>query len=256
MVRVRASAKYRKSDGYVKNRFLDDYANQSDVFSGRLQAEFDISPDTLMRIKGFYSKSDANVPQYQHLASPDGGANLPYCPADILRDNYCYADTDGDVNAGSYNREGKLSIRTRGVHGLLEHDFGAFTVSNIFGFQNTKKYHEEDTDVGPLPAIAPTVTSNIDALTNELRLAGETDGGFAYQLGGFYLDTKVRSANDVTIAWRGDFANLVDSDPAAFGGLLTAFNGAIPNTSDLIPRRSCSRQYRCNLSPRHAAPIR
>ncbi len=245
-VRVRASGKYRNSDGYVYNRFLDEDTNKSDVFAGRLQAELDLSPDTLLKLKGFYSKSDTTAPQYQHLASlgDTGASNLPFCPADVPRDIYCYADTDDDNFEGEYNRQGVLSISTRGVHASVEHDFGALTVSNIFGFQNTRKRHEEDSDVGPFDGLAATFTSDIDALSNELRFFGETAGGITYQFGGYYLDTVVRSANNVNINWRGDFANLLDSDPAVFDGLLTAFNGPIPNTADLVPAIGYDVDYR------------
>ena len=236
-VRVRASASYSKSDGYVFNRFSGDDTNQSDVFSGRLQFEFDLSPDTVLSLKGFFSESRVDAPQYQHEATlgATGAENLPFCPTDVPRDIYCYADTDGDAYAGSYDRRGVLDIDTRGVHATLEHDFGGLTLTNIFGWQDTDKRHEEDTDMGPFPGIEPTFTSNIEAFSNELRLSGEFGNGSAFQVGGYYLDTKVRSANDLLVQWRGDFANLLDSDPAVFDGALAAFNGPIPNTPDLIP---------------------
>lgn len=235
-VRARASFLYKNSGGYVRNTFLNEYANQADSFAGRLQFEFDLGPNTTLNLKGFFSNSETNAPQYQHQATfgPDASTNLPFCAGDVARDAYCYADTDGDNFAGNYNRRGILDISARGVHAKFEHDFGGFQLTNIFGWQNTDKRHEEDTDQGPFSGIEPTFTSNIDALTNELRLSGEFSRG-SWQVGGFYMDTKVVSANDLTVNHRGDFLNLLDADPAVFGGALAAFNGPIANNATLNP---------------------
>ncbi len=236
-VRVRLSTAYSSSDGYVFNRLLDDTTNQIDALALRLQFEFDLGPDTQLRLKGFFSDSRVDAPQYQHQATLGAteADNLPFCPTDVPRDIYCYADTDGDAYAGAYDRRGVLDIETNGVHATFVHDFGAVRLSNVFSFQETRKRHEEDTDVGPFPGIEPTFTSNIKAYTNELQLSGALADGIDFQIGGFYLDTRVRSSNDLLVQWRGDFANLLDADPAVFDGALSAFNGPIPNTPDLIP---------------------
>lgn len=234
-VRVRASFLANKSDGYVRNTFLNEDANQADSIAGRLQFEFDLGVNTTLNLKGFFADSNTNAPQYQHQASfgPDGTTNLPFCAGDVARDIYCYADTDGDNYSGQYDRRGVLEISARGIHATLNHDFGGVQLSNITAWQKTEKRHQEDTDMGPFAAIEPTFTSEIDAFSNELRLSGEFSGG-SWQLGGFYMDTKVVGANDLTLRWRGDFANLIDSDPAAFDGALTAFNGPIVNDGTLV----------------------
>ncbi|WP_172439023.1 TonB-dependent receptor [Porphyrobacter sp. TH134] len=236
-VRVRLSTTYSNSEGYVFNRLLEDRTNQLDAFAMRLQFEFDLGPDTRIGLKGFFSDNRVDAPQYQHQATlgATGADNLPFCPTDVPRDIFCYADVDGDAYAGAYDRRGVLDISARGIHATLDHDFGGVKLTNVFGWQETDKRHEEDTDVGPFPGIEPTFTSNIEAFTNELRLSGDLPGGIDFQVGGFYLNTRVRSANDLLVQWRGDFANLLDSDPAVFDGALSAFNGPIPNTPDLIP---------------------
>lgn len=234
-VRARVSAAYDSRNGYVENRIGPD-ANEADSLALRGQLEFDVGEAGLLNIKGFYSKADTVAPQYQHQATlgATGADNLPFCPGDVPRDIWCYADTDGDNFAGEYNRTGVLNIEVFGVHANYTHDFGGVQLTNIFSYQDTEKRHEEDTDVGPTSALAPTFTSDIKAITNELRFSGDYARG-SWQLGGFFLDTEVVSANELLVQWRGDFAALLDSDPAVFGGGLAAFTPGFDTGPDLQP---------------------
>ncbi|WCL55806.1 TonB-dependent receptor [Gimibacter soli] len=234
-VRGRLAAAYGRNGGYVENR-MGPTTNEANSIALRGQIEFDVGDDGLLNLKGIYSRSKTDAPQYQHQATlgATGADNLPFCPTDVPRDNYCYADTDDDVHAGEYDRHGDLKIEVKGVHATYEHDFGGIELTNTFSYQNTEKFHEEDTDVGPNPGIEPTFRSENDALSNELRLMGRYDKGF-WQVGVFYLDTKVKSANDLPVYWRGDFAALLDSDPAVFGGALEAFTPGYDKGPGLVP---------------------
>jgi len=229
-VRARFSANYDSRNGYVENR-IGPEANEADSLALRGQIEFDVGEGGVFNLKGFYATSDTVAPQYQHQATfgATGADNLPGCPIDIPRDVYCYADTDGDNFAGEYDRTGVLDIEAYGVHAKYEHDFGAVTLTNIFAYQETEKRHEEDTDVGPNRGVEPTFTSNIKAITNELRFSGEFARG-SWQLGGFFLDTEVVSANDLFSQASGDYAAFLDV--VAFGGALAGFNpGLIPGAT-------------------------
>ena len=221
-VRGRISAAYDSRNGYVENRIGQD-ANAQDTIALRGQLEFDVGEAGLLNVKGFYSDADAASPAYQHQASlgATGADNLPFCAPDVPRDIYCYADTDGDNFAGEYDNIGRLAIESYGVNATYTHDFGGVQLTNIFSYQETNKLHQEDTDQGPLDGITAQFTSDIQAITNELRLSGSHPRG-TWQVGAFFLDTEVESANDVNVNWRRDFAALLDSDPAAFGGLLDA----------------------------------
>ena len=221
-VRARFSAAYDRRNGYVENRIGRD-ANAQDTLALRGQLEFDVGENGLLNLKGFYSDADANSPAYQHQATlgATGADNLPFCAPDVARDIYCYADTDGDNFSGEYDNIGRLAIESYGFNANYTHDFGGVTLTNIFSYQETEKFHQEDTDQGPLDGITAQFTSDIQAITNELRLSGSHSRG-SWLVGAFFLDTEVVSANDVAVNWRRDFAALLDSDPAVFGGLLDA----------------------------------
>ncbi|WP_374764801.1 TonB-dependent receptor [Yunchengibacter salinarum] len=234
-VRSRLSVAYDRRDGYVENRIGPD-ANEADTLALRGQVEFDVGATGLLNLKGFLSRSDTVAPQYQHQATlgATGADNLPFCPKDVPRDIYCFADTDGDNFAGEFDRTGVLDIETTGVHATYETGLtDRIDLVNILAWQKTEKLHEEDTDVGPNPGIEPTFNSDIETFSEELRLVGTYDRGM-WQAGVFFLDTKVVGANDLTVRWRGDFAALLDSDPAVFGGALAAFND-FAATPDLLP---------------------
>jgi len=234
-VRARFSANYDSRSGYVENRIGLD-ANEADSLALRGQLEFDVGSAGLLNLKGFYATSDTVAPQYQHQATlgATGAENLPFCPTDVARDVFCYADTDDDNFAGEFDRAGVLDIEVYGVHVNYEHDFGGIKLTNIFSYQETDKLHQEDTDVGPNPGVEPTFSSEIKALTNELRFSGEFTGG-SWQLGAFFLDTEVVSANDLLAQFRGDFAALLDSDPAVFDGGLGAFTPGFDTGPGLLP---------------------
>jgi len=234
-LRARIAGSYDDHNGYVENR-IGPNANEARDLALRAQIEFDTGDNGVFNVKGFYSSADTNAPQYQHQASlgATGADNLPFCPTDVPRDIYCYADTDGDNFAGEYDREGVLDIEAYGVHATWEQGIGPVTMTNIFSAQQTEKLHQEDTDMGPNAGLAPTFGSDISAFTHELRFAGDYARG-TWQAGAFFLDTQVVGTLDLFAQWRGDFAALLDSDPAVFDGGLAAFTPGFDTGPGLVP---------------------
>ncbi|MCJ9427956.1 TonB-dependent receptor [Kordiimonas marina] len=234
-VKARLAADYNYAKGYVHNT-LGPTTDGADSIALRGQIETKIGEDGSLNLTGLYSRSNTNAPQYQHQSTlgATGADNLPFCPTDVPRDIYCYADTDGNNRSGNYNRQGPLKIEVQGIHATYKQLFGEVELTNAFSYQHTQKLHKEDTDVGPFRGIAPTFRSRINAYSDELRLNGEYDKG-VWQVGLFYLHTKVKGNNDLHVWWRGDYAALLDSDPAVFGGALEAFTPGFPKGAGLVP---------------------
>ena len=211
----RVSVGYNEHDGWTKNRTpgVQDY-NGADSIAGRAQLLFQPSGQFDILLSGSYSKNDTEVGAWQHEAtkpSPDGNTSLPL-PADenfwnFMPGGSCpgcdafgYQDTDGDIWAGDYDRPGRVRVENTGAAATINWIIGDISLTSITAFTNVERLQEEDTDMNPflgagqsLSFIAPTFAAETDSITQEFRVAGETErtrwlGGF------FYFDNKVEGA--------------------------------------------------------------
>ena len=225
-VRGRVAAKINRAGAYVENRGPGSDSNEADSVAVRGLLDFDISENVSLLLKANYADSGvAPSPKYQHQGTGSPfGANT---------DIYGYSDTDGDVFAGEYDTDGNLEITTSGLSADLSVALGAIDLKSITAIMSTEKQHTEDTDVGPFPGAVPIFNADLSQFSQEFRLSGDV-GNFNWIGGFYYIDTTVEANNTLDVKWRGDFANILDSDPAVFGGLLAAINGPIANTSTLV----------------------
>lgn len=226
-VRGRLAAKVTKADPYVENRGPGSDANESDSKAVRAMLDFDIAGSGSLLLKANYADSGvAPSPKYQHQ-----GTGSPFGET---TDIWGYSDTDGDPFAGAYDTDGVLEIENFGASADLQLAFGEIDFRSITAYGEVQKRHIEDTDVGPLRGIVPTFQADIEQFSQEFRLSGDWSTG-NWIVGAYYLDTRVDGDNTLEVNWRGDFANILDSDPAVFDGGLAAFSGPIPDTADLVP---------------------
>lgn len=226
-VRGRLAAKISSADPYVENRGPGADANESSSIAVRAFLDMDIGDTGSLLLKANFADSGVNPsPKYQHQ-----GTGSPFGPD---TDIWGYSDTDGDSFAGAYDTDGVLEIENFGASADLELQFGDIDFRSITAYGQVQKRHIEDTDVGPFRGIVPTFQADIEQISQEFRLSGDI-GTANWIAGVYYLDTRVDGDNTLEVNWRGDFANILDSDPAVFDGGLAAFSGPIPDTADLVP---------------------
>lgn len=226
-IQGRLSASYLSNDGYVENA-LGPTANQENSIAVRGQLNFDFGDSAGLLLKAEYASADSVAAAYQHEALIPAEAAFPFCAADVARDIYCYADTDGDNFAGSYDNETPLEIDKFGLTGTFDFTVGGIDFINIAHVSKTEKFHQEDTDMGPNAALLPAFSPEIDVFSNEFRASGG-EGGLNWVAGVYYLDTTVDGALDLTINWRKDFAALLDAIPASEGGFEGGLDFASPD---------------------------
>jgi len=214
----RLSAAMNKSDGWTENRCCVDQNapdyNEGDSVAVRGQLQWEPSDATSILLIGNYSDSDATVGAWQHQSttrnangesvplgpnesesspSADCNADFELDDADIRTGTDCfgYQDTDGDPWAGDFNRDGRVETEASGGSLKIDWDVGDVTVTSITAYQKVERLQEEDTDMGPTPAmILPTFAAETTTFTQELRAAGGTDA-FRWLVGGFYFDNDV-----------------------------------------------------------------
>ena len=203
----RLSIAYNDNDGWTDNRTegVQDY-NSSDSIAGRAQLLFQPSEDLDVLLSGNYSRNTGAVGAWQHEStkpSADGNTSLPLpadedfwgsCPG---CDAFGYADTDGDPWAGDYDRSGQVRVKNQGLQANVDWKVGELQLTSITAYTNVKRLQQEDADMNPflgagqdLSFIAPTFEAETDTLSQEFRVAGETERT-RWLAGVYYFDNEV-----------------------------------------------------------------
>ncbi len=215
-IQARLSVATNNHDGYVTNRIGKD-ANEADSLAYRLQVNFDLSDDFQALVNVHGAKSETVAPQYQHQATDDGSGTAG------VSDYYGYKDTDGDVWAGEYNREGLLKIDSKGASIHLDYDAGDYTLTSITAYEDVEKIHQEDTDVGPFDGIAPQFISDNEQFSQEFRVAFSTDS-YDWMFGAYYFENEVTGALDLALNFPGPLVDAITGAPeGSFGADMVNF---------------------------------
>ncbi len=232
-VQARLSVATNQYDGYVKNRIGPD-GNEGDSLAYRLQVKFDVTDSTDILVNVHGGTSDAIAPYYQHEATDFDGDGAPD-PVDL----YGYADTDGDVWAGDYDRVGVLDIENTGGSVTIHWSGDDIDFTSITGVEGVDKLHQEDTDMGPNAALLPTFQADVDSFSQEFRLSGRNDR-MNWVAGAYFFDSDAENALDLDGNNPDGFVAFLDALPEADGGFeggLAALTGYVPGPDPgaLIP---------------------
>lgn len=117
-------------------------------------------------------------------------------------------DNDGDPWAGNYDRNGGVQTKNQTFSLRLTWDIGDMQLTSVTSSATVERLQEEDTEMGPLPLLAPTFRGETDTLTQELRLASSADGPTRWQVGAYYFDNEVDGMYDLDATQILDFVLL------------------------------------------------
>jgi iron complex outermembrane receptor protein len=195
-VQARLSFALDKADGYVNNR-IGPNPNNKDSVAWRFQLNFDATDDLSVLFNFHGTHTDARAAAYQHQGTglaPDGSpCTDAQAAAGSCTDFFGYRDTDGDVWAGAYNRVGPLDIKTYGGSMTINWDFSdSLTLTSITAYDILRKFHQEDTDMGPLDLVRPTFQARTRQFSQETRIAGEGDS-YNWVAGVYYFTQHVNA---------------------------------------------------------------
>lgn len=226
-IQGRLSITTNNHDGYVENRIGRD-GNEADSYAYRGQLNFDFSDNLNVLLNVHGGKTDTVAPKYQHEVTDFDGDGAP----DAF-DVYGYADTDNDPFAGDYNRDGVLDIESDGASLTLNYDTDGFQFASITAIEAVKKAHEEEADVGPASGLLPRFTADIDQLSQEFRISGETDS-LNWVAGVYYFDSDVENGLYLDGNYPSGFIDFLDTlpeDQGGFGGGLSGLAGFTANAN-------------------------
>ncbi|MFA7584912.1 MAG: TonB-dependent receptor [Novosphingobium sp.] len=194
-----------KRDGYVKNVVDGRRFNERDRWFVRGQALFRPSNDLKVRIIGDYARIDENCCAVVNLQPSAATAALMHplvggmvnTPAQRW-DGITYA------NLPSSNR-----IKNYGASGQVDYDFGAMKLTSITALRKSRAINNQDSDFTSADLLSRNYQDvRIRTFTQELRLASDFDGPLNFLVGGFYMNEKVKQANQLYLGE--DFRNYAD----------------------------------------------
>ncbi|PLR20638.1 TonB-dependent receptor [Caulobacter zeae] len=182
---VRASALYQHRDDYIDNSFtgVKDALGGYNEKAARLQILATPTEDT-------------SILAIAHTRSLDGTAAV--FRANILTAGSNKINSNFDRDKVSYNggANNPQEYDSTGVSLKVDHDFGGVKLTSISAYETAKGRSRGDIDggvagVGPgfIPFDSDTQDSigDLDQVTQEIRLASDTDGKLAWQVGAYYF---------------------------------------------------------------------
>lgn len=212
----RVSFLYHDHDGYRETRApgLKD-ANSTDAWALRGQLLWQPTAELEILASAHYATADQVAATYEHASTtfaPDGVTEV-FLPANVVnpicagvggltgpgQDCFGYRDTDGDPYATDNDRQTFLDLDTAGVSLHVEWQVAGMTLTSISAFEYLNKFFGEDTDMGPVPAIAVTNPVDSQQWSQELRLAGERDR-LRWTTGFFYFNRDVRTGSRTDVS--------------------------------------------------------
>lgn len=215
------SGSYNQRDGYFDNLSTGAQLSELNRYGVRGQLLFAPSDTFELRIIGDYEEMDelccgvGNISSDPLITSAiqlapllDGGT----VPGNFVADQpFAYANY--------FNFEPENQIENSGISAQFDWDLNSdVTLTSITAFRNHQRYDNSDSDFTSADLLSQTAgnftDSDIDTLTQELRLAGSTDM-MDWMVGGFYYDEKIRT--DSGVEFGADFRQYVNVLTKALG---------------------------------------
>jgi len=239
--RGRVSLLYDEHDGWRPSSFPGvRTANQKNAVAGRLQIEYAPGDDLKVLLSGHAASNHTVGGTYKHLASmyaADGYTEIP-TPANVDNpgcvaiagaptgpgnDCFGYHDTDPNVYRTDNNREPFNNVDAWGTSLTVDATLAGMSFTSITAYEQVRKKFGEDTDMGPIPAIAVSNPVDSKQFSQELRLSGRS-GALIWTGGAYYYYRKIDTGSRTDLSGIGlpddDFTDQLKSKSASLFGQL------------------------------------
>lgn len=191
VLKARVAGTYLRRDGWMLNRVTGNKLNALDMWAGRAIVDFTPNPDVLVRaiVHGGQNRGDAR--QFQHRGSGVDLFGNPIVVDGVPLDGLGYADTDGDIDAGDFDVEGKERVDVFGASLTGKFDFGGVTLTSISAYEQVRRNTLEDTDASPNAVLTATYIDRPEQYSQEIRLQSNDSGPVNWIVGGYYFHDKL-----------------------------------------------------------------
>ncbi len=228
----RLALTYNRDHGYIDNELTGHENNNTKNWAGRVALDWQASENASFLFGLSGAKNDSLAAQYEHQGTNDPLTGAPCGHAQIRTDQcvdaFGFRD-DKNNERGQYNKEGDLDVDAWGSFLRAEIDLGELTLTSITAYEWIDKLFEEDTDASPNNLIEIDYLNDGWELTQELRLAGESER-IHWQTGLYYIKERIHAQNFLDLFH--DLRPLAESvDPDLYpGGFAPA--GCPPDPDD------------------------
>jgi iron complex outermembrane receptor protein len=183
---ARVSLAGRWHDPIVDNSIGPDLWDANE-FGGRVQLEYEPNSDFafLLNLRAA-TRDAAGQPWLWSAARPTGVAGTgQFTPG--LTDFLGYTEPDDDPFTVSFDADSRNIADTNGFTGTISWNLGWATLTSITDFNHVEVEFEEDSDMQPGEFFHFVGTQDVDQVSQELRLNGETTS-LRWVAGLYYLD--------------------------------------------------------------------
>ena len=219
----------QQGEGWVRNRISGTDIGEVDLNSVRAQLLWEPSDDLSANLKIFASQDRSQPVYFEHIGFwPTDGSGGPgagvYCSSFVggnapdpsnCQDILGYSDTDGDPYAGDFtdrpdtpiDKDATLENDNAGLTLSIVKDFGTTELTSLTSYQTYDRYQPKESDGNPGLFLDFLFASEIEAMSQEFRLASNNDGMFNWIVGAVYASDDVEE-NPPRIGYLDDYIGL------------------------------------------------
>ena len=196
-------------DGYFKNLTTNSDINNRDRQAVRGQLVFTPSDETKIRVIADYDQIDEECcgvinlfqsPLEQFINSRTG--------AQVIPNDLTALSAFGNTNPVN-------QIENAGISMQIDRDYENFSLTSITAFRTTDSFSSIDADFSSGDYLRNDISTEIDTITQEIRLTSNGDGNVDWMVGGYFFDEQIDYVND--LPYGNDFRGFVDSIALALG---------------------------------------
>jgi iron complex outermembrane receptor protein len=187
-----AFKKIDQGEGYWENRTSGDDVGQRDVTMLRTQLLWEASDNAeiLFKLEKLRGRSELGSAEFFGVVPTAAEANCPGKPgcANFLG----YSDVDSDPYKGDWSIDPDYDLNETIATIKAEVDLDFATLTSVTGYIDFDRSYVSDVDASPMRILDFTNTDDVRQLSQEIRLAGETEQ-IVWQAGLFYSRDEVKT---------------------------------------------------------------
>ena len=190
-----------QSDGWQTNALTGEKIGDKDVKAARLMALWTPTEDleVLLKASVLEDRSDTQLREHVGYYAPGGGPCSGFLQG--VRDEGNCVNSLGYFDPTSDRRTVEASevyghvadTSSRDVMLNVKYDMGMATLTSVTGYIDFERSSGDDSDGSALVLLDSLFNDDIEAFSQELRLASNGDGPFSWMVGGYYSWDKLGS---------------------------------------------------------------
>jgi len=209
------AATHNQRDGYATNLVTGEDLNDRDRQALRGQLLLNPNDTTEVRIIADYDTLDEKCCFAGNLISGPTSAAIRAAGGNLI-------DNDPEALNFFSNVDSTNEQDSAGISVQVDKDFENFLLTSTTSFRDLDTFFRIDTDFTSADIASNSTDTQIETLTQELRLTSTGDGNFDWMVGAYYFDESVASSD--SLIWGQGFRSYAD---VLSGGAVSGVEAAL-----------------------------